>query len=841
MKKLLTFLFLMLFSSGMVMSQSVDANTQIKNLGSAVQAKANVNNIGSILNCIQSNTSTTAYTCSTANSVAPIANVTVIQFEALYANTGAATLSFNGAAAYPIVKQGGNYVALVSGDLAANHWIQAKFDGAHWQLEGQLGNGIPVVATSTPLMDGTATAGSTGKWADAGHIHPTDTSRLAATSPAVGTTGAAPLYTNSEYSLGTCTTAATINPTNGNRQKITLTAGDTCALTFTQPTAATASITLKIVQASTGSFNGAISGALWPDSTIPTITQTSAAVDFITCYLDGSNAFCVPVQNFTVSSGSTYSLTLTSANGALSGTGCTAGSSIASGTSVSCTATPNTDYVFSSWTGTGSASSCTTGTCAFSLLAPTTLTANYTYQQAATPTFSPAAGTYSTTQSITASTTTSACSAYLYTGTANLPTTETATASVASSETLYSYVHGCPNYADSAVGSAAYTISVSAAATPTLNVGTGTYNNNQSITISDSTSGATICYTTSGTAPTAPTAGTCGSGSTTYSSAVTISSDSANNLQALATKSGLTNSSVASATYTLTTATPTATPAAGTYSSTQSVTLASTTTGATILYTTNGSTPACPSTGTTYSSAISVSATETINAVSCLTNYNSSSELSAAYTISVASLPVYLAGAGTGPGYGGTTTAFNSAGATLLVAGCESGTSSSPNFSDAYNNTWNTLATYGSSVNGYVTIGYAYAKSGAALVTGASETVTCNNSGGSPVAAAFSNTLTTSSVYDTSSGNATASVSLTPATSGELFVTLSASGDAGGQNDGGPSASGYTVVASFNNGSLNEKNDWGFAYKVNSGSSAVTTTWSYSDDVNISTTVAAFK
>ena len=34
-------------------------------------------------------------------------------------------------------------------------------------------------SSTTPNMDGTAAIGSTGTWADGGHVHPTDTSRLA--------------------------------------------------------------------------------------------------------------------------------------------------------------------------------------------------------------------------------------------------------------------------------------------------------------------------------------------------------------------------------------------------------------------------------------------------------------------------------------------------------------------------------------------------------------------------------------------------------------------------------------------------------------------------------------
>jgi hypothetical protein len=105
------------------------------------------------------------------------------------------------------------------------------------------------------------------------------------------------VYTNSEYNNGVCATAATINPVNGNRQKITLTAGQTCALTFTQPVNNTVSIRLKVIQSSSGSFNGTISGGKWPGGTVPTITATSGAVDLVVCDLDGTDANCVASQD----------------------------------------------------------------------------------------------------------------------------------------------------------------------------------------------------------------------------------------------------------------------------------------------------------------------------------------------------------------------------------------------------------------------------------------------------------------------------------------------------------------------------------------------------------------
>ncbi len=93
--------------------------------------------------------------------------------------------------------------------------------------------------------------------------------------------------------------------------------------------------------------------------------------------------------------------------------------------------------------------------------------------------------------------------------------------------------------------------------------------------------------------------------------------------------------------------TPTATPTptfsvpTGTYSSEQSVTLSDTDTSATIYYSTDGSTPTLNS--TKYTEPISVSSTETINAIaldSTTGGYIESAEASAKYTINISSNPL---------------------------------------------------------------------------------------------------------------------------------------------------------------------------------------------------------
>ena len=80
-------------------------------------------------------------------------------------------------------------------------------------------------------------------------------------------------------------------------------------------------------------------------------------------------------------------------------------------------------------------------------------------------------------------------------------------------------------------------------------------------------------------------------------------------------------------------ATPTFSPVAGTYTSAQSVTISDATSGATIYYTTNGTTPTTSSTVYSSSSPITVSSSETIEAIATGGGYTTSAVGTAAYTI----------------------------------------------------------------------------------------------------------------------------------------------------------------------------------------------------------------
>jgi hypothetical protein len=256
-----------------------------------------------------------------------------------------------------------------------------------------------------------------------------------------------------------------------------------------------------------------------------------------------------------------------------------------------------------------------------------------------TPSFSPAAGTYATSQTVTISDATAGTTIY-YTTNGTTPTTSSPVYSsaitVSAPETIEAIAVET-GYTNSAMGTAAYTITPVLPA-PTFSPVAGSYSSSQSVTISDSTAGTTIYYTTNGTTPT--------TSSTVYSGAITVSATET--IEAIAVKTGFTNSAVATAVYTIVPAlpAPTFSPAAGTYTTAQSVTISDAMAGTTIYYTTNGSTPTTSS--IVYSGAITVSATEMLEAIAVEAAYSSSVVATAAYTIApVLPTPTFSPAAGT--------------------------------------------------------------------------------------------------------------------------------------------------------------------------------------------------
>ena len=220
--------------------------------------------------------------------------------------------------------------------------------------------------------------------------------------------------------------------------------------------------------------------------------------------------------------------------------------------------------------------------------------------------------------------TTPTASSTLYSGAISVTATETLQAVAISSTTALS-----------GVASAAYTITGTAVAIPVISPGTGTYADTQTVSITDSTSGAKIYYTANGTTPT--------TASTLYSGTILVKNPQTINAIAV-TSTG--TSAVATATYTLTCIAPTVSPVAGTYAAGQTVTITKAYADDNVYYTTNGTTPTNSS--TLYTAPITISATTTLKFYAQKTGFTASPIVTQTYTIQAATAtPVLSLATGT--------------------------------------------------------------------------------------------------------------------------------------------------------------------------------------------------
>jgi nucleoid-associated protein YgaU len=169
-------------------------------------------------------------------------------------------------------------------------------------------------------------------------------------------------------------------------------------------------------------------------------------------------------------------------------------------------------------------------------------------------------------------------------------------------------------------------------ASPAFSPAEGVYPDVQSVSISTSTEGAEIRYTTDGSVPTAA-SGSVYAGPFQVSTTTTI--------HAIAARTGWADSPVVSATFTISGAVAAVQfdPPAGSYDGSASVTLRSATEGAQIYYTTDGSQPDAAS-GVLYEGPISVTTSQTIMALGVKQSMTSSAVASAQYTINEEVPPV---------------------------------------------------------------------------------------------------------------------------------------------------------------------------------------------------------
>ncbi len=259
------------------------------------------------------------------------------------------------------------------------------------------------------------------------------------------------------------------------------------------------------------------------------------------------------------------------------------------------------------------------------------------------PSFTPDTGTYTQSQNVTITCQTTGAAIYytldgttptassaLYTGALNVSTTSTIKVIVIK-----------PGMLDSYVVTAAYTINipVQQAATPVFSIAAGTYAATQSVEITCATPNAKIYYTLDGTAPT--------SSSTLYSGTLSVSITST--IKAIAIKTGMANSDIAMANYTinipaLQVAKPVFSVLAGTYTTAQTLTITCATPGAIIYYSTNGSDPS--NSLLIYTASITIATDMTLKAIAKKAGYIDSSIESADYKVSAPTTPFTLSSTG---------------------------------------------------------------------------------------------------------------------------------------------------------------------------------------------------
>jgi uncharacterized protein YjdB len=240
---------------------------------------------------------------------------------------------------------------------------------------------------------------------------------------------------------------------------------------------------------------------------------------------------------------------------------------------------------------------------------------------ASAPVISPISGVYAGPQTVTITESTPGTSIY-YTTDGSTPTTASQVYSgsfpVTTTTTVRAIAAG-GGYSSSAESFAIFTI---AAAAPVISPTSGVYAGPQTVTITESTPGTSIYYTTDGSTPT--------TSSLVYSGPFPVTKTTT--IRAIAAGGGYSSSAESVAILTMAAAAPVISPTSGVYTGPQTVTITAGTPGTSIYYTTDGSTPTTAS--QVYSGPFTVTTTTTIRAIAAGGGYSSSAETFAVITVS---------------------------------------------------------------------------------------------------------------------------------------------------------------------------------------------------------------
>jgi hypothetical protein len=249
------------------------------------------------------------------------------------------------------------------------------------------------------------------------------------------------------------------------------------------------------------------------------------------------------------------------------------------------------------------------------------ITVTGTPTQTANPVISPGTGSYTSNQTVSISSATQGATIY-YTLTGNTPVIGTGFTRLYTGPFLLTQTTTVKAMAvsnglsNSAVVTAVLTINnASVVATPIITPATGSYSGQQNVSISTTTSGSTIYYTTNGNVPST----SVNSFTRVYTGSFLVNTNTT--VRAIAVKAGLTNSAVAVSFITITNptqtvATPVITPGTGTYAAPQTVSITCATPGSSIYYTTSGNTPVIGTSFTRlYTGSFQILGTTTVRAM----------------------------------------------------------------------------------------------------------------------------------------------------------------------------------------------------------------------------------
>jgi alpha-tubulin suppressor-like RCC1 family protein len=286
-----------------------------------------------------------------------------------------------------------------------------------------------------------------------------------------------------------------------------------------------------------------------------------------------------------------------------------------------------------------------------------TSTAVYTLK-VATPTFTPAAGTYNTTQNVAIATTVAGATIrYTLDGSNPTPTSPVYSAPITVDQPMTITAQATlTGWTNSDIATATYTMKVG---TLSLSPVPGSYSGVQTVTVTTVTPNATLRYTIDGSPPTSVSP-------VVPSSGVVIGHSTV--LQVQGFRGGWSPSNIASGSYFLnlgTAATTVFTPAPGTFTSTQSISISSTTAGATIRYTTDGTEPNVAS--HIYSGPFDLSTTTDLRAKAFAADMTMSATAAGTYIINSGNVdtPRFSPGSGTYSTYQTVTVTMQTAGATI--------------------------------------------------------------------------------------------------------------------------------------------------------------------------------